>query len=182
MDINCWIFLAAGILVVAWTATAGRYLQQNKPVPGWLAPNWIFGDPTCDPTTAPLTMPARCAIWFGAFVGAFFAFLVFGLAFKPTLDLEKLEDLIPIAFAGGIAALCGWWGYRGANAATRYVMVRRATPFEVFIAGAAGAVVSVWFHSGAGSGSSSSSSSSSSDSDRSSGGGSFGGGGASGSW
>ncbi|HEX7191676.1 MAG TPA: hypothetical protein VF381_08905 [Thermoanaerobaculia bacterium] len=72
-------------------------------------------------------------------------------------------------------------GISRASATTRYVMVRRATPFEVFIAGAAGAVVSVWFHSGVGSGSGSSSSSSS-DSDRSSGGGSFGGGGASGKW
>jgi len=182
MDLNCWIFLAAGVLFVVWAAIAGRYLQQNKAVPGWLAPNWIFGDPTCDPTTAPLTTPAHCAIWFGALVGAVGSVLVFRLAFKPTLDIESLEDLVPVAFAGGIAALFGWWGYRGANAATRYVMVRRANPFEVFIAGAAGAVVSVWFHSGVGSGGGSSSSSSKSDSDRSSGGGSFGGGGASGSW
>ena len=180
MDLNCWIFLAAGVLFLVWSSIAGRYLQQKKAVPGWLAPNWIFGDPTCDPTTAPLTTPARCAIWFGAVVGAVFALLIFGIAFK--VDFHKAEDLVPLAFGVAIAALCGWWGYHGASAATRYVMVRRATPFEVFIAGAAGAVVSVWFHSGAGSGSSSSSSSSSSDDDRSSGGGSFGGGGASGSW
>lgn len=180
MDLNCWIFLAAGVLVVAWTALAARYKKQNKPLPYWLAPDWIFGDPTCDPKTAPLTVPARCAIWFGAFLGAGAALLIFGLAFK--VDFHKVEDLIPLAFGVVIAALCGWWGYRGANATTRYVMVRRATPFEVFIAGAAGAVVSVWFHSGAGSSRSSSSSSSSSDDDRSSGGGRFGGGGASGSW
>ena len=183
MDLNCWIFLAAGVLVAAWTALAEPVKKQSKPLPPWLAPNWIFGDPTCDPTTAPLTVPARCAIWFGALVGAVLALLIFGLAFK--LNIHEAEDLIPLAFGAVIAALCGWWGYRGANAATRYVMVRRATPIEVFIAGAAGAVVSVWFLSGAGSSggsSSSSSSSSSSDSDRSSGGGSFGGGGASGSW
>lgn len=175
MDLNCWIFLAAGVLVAVWTALAARYKKQNQPLPGWLAPDWIFGDPTCDPATAPLTVPARCGIAGGALIGAAFALAISGFGIG-------MHDWVEIAIGGGLAALFGWFGYRGANAAARFVMVRRATPFEVFIAGAAGAVVSVWFHSRAGSGSSSSSSSSSSSDDRSSGGGRFGGGGASGSW
>lgn len=178
MDLNCWIFLAAGILVAAWTTLAGRYKKEKKALPSWLAPDWIFGDPACDPATAPLTIPARCAIAGGTLVGAGFALAVVDIGFG-----ARSRDWVLIAVGGGAAALVAWFGFRGANAAVRFVMVRRATPFEVFIAGAAGAVVSVWFISGAGSGgSSSSSSSSSSDNESSSGGGSFGGGGASGSW
>lgn len=177
MDLNCWIFLAAGVLVAAWTAIAARYKKENKALPAWLAPNWIFGDPTCDPATAPLTVPARCAIGGGALVGAGFALAVAGIGLG-----MRFHDWVEIALGGGLAALFAWFGFRGADAAVRFVMVRRATPFEVFIAGAAGAVVSVWFHSGAGSGRGGSSSSSSSSDDRSSGGGRFGGGGASGSW
>ena len=110
-------------------------------------------------------------------MGAGFALALGGVGFG-----MHFHDWVEIALGGGVAALFGWFGFRGANAAVRFVMVRRATPFEVFIAGATGAIVAVWFHSGAGSGSSSSSSSSSKSDERSSGGGSFGGGGASGSW
>ena len=177
MDLNCWIFLLAGALVAGWTALANKYRKRHEPLPKWLAPDWIFGDPTCDPTTAPLTLPARCAVYTGALIGGALAFVLGGIALHFTL-----RDWVPWAIVSVLAFLFGWWGYRGANAATRYVMVRRATPIEVFIAGAAGAVVAVWFASGAGSSSSSSSSSSSRDDDRSSGGGSFGGGGASGKW
>lgn len=177
MDLNCWIFLLAGALVVCWTALASRYKQRHEPLPKWLAPDWIFGDPTCDPTTAPLTRPARCAVWTGAIIGGALAFVFGGIALHFPLD-----DWVSLLILSVLALLFGWFGYRGANGAARYVMVRRATPIEVFMAGAAGAVLAVWFISGAGSSSSSSSSSSSRNDDRSSGGGSFGGGGASGKW
>lgn len=177
MDLNCWIFLAAGVLVAAWTALAAHYKKEGKALPAWLAPDWIFGDPTCEPATAPLTVPARCAIAGGALVGAGFALAVVGIGFG-----MRFHDWVELAIGGGLAALFAWFGFRGANGAVRFVMVRRATPFEVFIAGATGAIVSVWFHSGAGSSGGGSSTSSSSSDDRSSGGGSFGGGGASGSW
>jgi hypothetical protein len=181
MDINCWIFLVAGVLVAGWAALAKKYRDRHQPLPPWLAPDWIFGDPTCDPNTAPLTLPARCAVYTGALIGGALAFALGGIAVHFTLD-----DLVPFLIVSVLALLFGWFGYRGANRAARYVMVRRATPIEVFMAGAAGAVVAIWFISGAGSGGGggggSSSSGSSKDSDRSSGGGSFGGGGASGKW
>jgi len=178
MDLNCWIFLAAGVLVIGWSALAKKYKDRHEPLPKWLAPDWIFGDPNCDPNTAPLTLPARCAIWTGALIGGALAFVLGGIAIHFTLN-----DWVSLLIVSVLALLFGWFGYRGANGAARYVMVRRATPIEVFMAGAAGAVVAVWFMSGAGSGGGGSSSSSSSkDSDRSSGGGSFGGGGASGKW
>jgi hypothetical protein len=138
----------------------------------WIAPDWLFGDATCDPDIAPLTLPARCAVSGGILIG-----IALGLAICLRGLHFRFHDNLEIAIAAGVAALGGWWGFSGANAAARWVMVRRATPLEVFMAGAAGAIVCVVFNA-ASSGRSSSSSSSSD----SSGGGSFGGGGASGRW
>ena len=177
--LNCWIFLALAVLGALWLWKASQYWRRNEKCPNWLVPDWIFGDATCDPQTAPLTLPAKFAIAGGGVVGFAIAVTLVEGGFRWRVP----TDPIAIALVGGIGALCAWWGVRGARVGARWVMVRRANPFEVFIAGAAGALVCVWFHSGAGSGgSSSSSSSSSSDDSRSSGGGSFGGGGASGSW
>jgi uncharacterized membrane protein YgcG len=175
--LNCWIFLAAAVLAGTWIALAAPYFKRGEKCPGWLVPDWIFGDATRDPQNAPLTIPARFAIAGGGFVGAAVA-----ITLLQGVHWEIPENPFALALVGGLAALCAWWGVRGARFGARWVMVRRANPFEVFIAGAAGALVCVWLHSGAGSGSSSSSSSSSSDDSNSSGGGSFGGGGASGKW
>jgi uncharacterized membrane protein YgcG len=177
--LNCWIVLALAILGVTWLVLAGRYWKRGEKCPNWLVPDWIFGDATCDPMTAPLTIPAKFAIAGGGIIG----FAIAVTLIEGGLHWKVPDDAIGMAFVGGVGALCAWWGVRGARVGARWVMVRRANPIEVFIAGAAGALVCVWFHTGAGSSNESSSSSSSSSSDdRSSGGGRFGGGGASGSW
>jgi hypothetical protein len=147
-------------------------LTPKTHLPKWIAPDWLFGDATCDPEIAPLTLPARYAVSGGIVIG-----IALGLAICLRGLHFSFHDNVEIAIMAAVAALSGWWGFSGANAAARWVMVRRATPMEVFIAGAAGAMVCVLFNA-ASSGSSSSSSSSSDSSD----GGSFGGGGASGKW
>ena len=80
MPINCWVFLAAGVLGVIYLWIASRYLRRHEPLPNWMAPDWICGKPTCDPETAPLTVPARCALVAGPLVGIAFVFVLTGTA------------------------------------------------------------------------------------------------------